>query len=211
MGLTISASGGNRAPLPLIEQGFHRAVCSGYSDLGTQTITYNGETKKSRRVIIFFSLPDTRVDVDGESMPRQISSRYTMSIHAKATLRTVLETWAGRAMARDEEAGFDFDSLIGRPATLSVAHRPKKDGTMFAFISAVLPHDKRFPAPTLEVDPIRYDTCPAGKFVAPPESLPAWVRTIISESAEAKAAGYTVEGVGAPAEAPQVAHDAVPF
>jgi hypothetical protein len=209
MGLTISSGGGNRTPLPLIEAGFHRAVCCGYADLGTQTVTYNGETKVSRRVLVFFSLPDSRIDVDGKSMPRQISQRYTMSIHEKATLRKVLDTWAGRSMTRDEEAKFDFDSLIGRAATLTIAHRPKKDGSMFASIAAVGPHDKRFPTPTLEIDPIRYETCPGGKFVAPTEAIPAWVRAVISESAEAKKAGYTVSD--APAPAAKVDDDEVPY
>jgi hypothetical protein len=208
MGLTISSSGGSRAPLPLIEAGFHRAICCGYADLGTQTVTYQGETKESRRVIIFFSLPDARIDVDGKSMPRQISARYTMSIHEKATLRKVLDTWAGRVMTRDEERAFDFDSLIGRPATLTIAHKPKIDGSMFASIAAVGPHDKRFPAPSLEVDPIRYETCPNGKFAAPPETVPAWVRSIISESSEARAAGYKVDS---PASAHVTKNDEVPF
>jgi hypothetical protein len=208
MGLTISSGGSNRSPLPLIEAGFHRAVCCGYADLGTQTITYQGETKQSRRVIIFFSLPDSRIDVEGKEMPRQISCRYTMSIHEKATLRKVLETWAGRAMTREEEAKFDLDNLIGRAATLTIAHRPKKDGSMFASISAVGPHDKRFPTPILEVEAMRYETCPGGKFVAPPESIPTWVRSIISESEEARRAGYTVDGA-APAQ--KVSDEEVPF
>lgn len=80
------------------------------------------------------------------------SRRFTPSLHEKAAFRAFLRQWFGRDLTVTEQDEFDTESLIGRPARVSVIHN-EYNGNTYANIGLIRP-DK-------SGEPLR----PAGKYV----------------------------------------------
>lgn len=66
------------------------------------------------------------------------SRGFTPSLHEKAALRAFLKQWFGRDLTTAEQAEFDTESLIGRPARVSVVHS-EYNGTTYANIGLIRP------------------------------------------------------------------------
>lgn len=64
------------------------------------------------------------------------SRSFTPSLHEKAALRAFLKQWFGRELTSAEQAEFDTESLIGRPARVSVVHN-EYNGTVYANIGLI--------------------------------------------------------------------------
>ena len=64
------------------------------------------------------------------------SRTFTPSLHEKAALRAFLKQWFGRDLTTAELAEFDTESLIGRPARVSVVHN-EYNGTVYANIGLI--------------------------------------------------------------------------
>ena len=127
MHLPMPTEGGDFAPPPA---GTFAAICYRFIDLGTQTSTFNNETKRARKVMLSWELtdPDERME-DGR--PWTISQRYTWSMHEKATLRKTLESWRGKTFEDGDfgPGGFDVRKLLGAPCMLTLIHADKGDKT----------------------------------------------------------------------------------
>jgi len=167
--------GGSYPPIPA---GLHHAVCSAIYDLGTQ---YNQVFNKSnRQVLIQWELPEIRIEVDGQSMPKATSKKYSLSLHEKSNLRKDLENWRGRTFTDKELEGFDLLKLLGVNCLLQVIHH-KKDGKVYARITAVLPlqkgTEKRQAENQLKCFSLEDDN-------DIPEDTPNWIREIIEDSEE---------------------------
>lgn len=170
----------------LVPAGNHVAVCWRVCDLGTQTTTWQGEAKSSRKVMLSWEIPDESVIVDGEAKPMIISSRYTFSMHEKAALRKDLESWRGRPFVDTDfgPTGFNIKNLLGKGCMLNVVHR-EKDGKTYAniFNVARLPKGLTTPAP---VNPLVYFSMqtPADYSTVTFNSFPEWLQEIIRKSPE---------------------------
>jgi hypothetical protein len=194
MGLKISSDSGPKRELT--PKGYHTAICVGYTDLGTQHSEYKGQKKVSHRVMIFWDIPGSRVEYKGKSLPRRISKRFTLSLYEKAALRKFLDLWNGGPMTREQEANFDLDSLIGRPATLQISHNPgfKDPKKVYEDVASIGPIMDGMPVPKIEAPIVKYVMeAEDGSFVIPPETLPRFIRDAISKSDEAKKAGWTFD------------------
>lgn len=134
MHLPKPTEGGDFTPPPT---GAWPAICYRFIDLGTQTSDFQGETKHQRKVMLSWEIADDEERMD-DGRPFTISSRYTWSMHEKATLRKTLESWRGKAFEESDfgEGGFDVRKLIGAPCMLSVV-QVDKNGKTYANISAV--------------------------------------------------------------------------
>jgi hypothetical protein len=181
--ITSASSGGSN-----IEPGAWPAVCSGYVDLGTQTSNFSGEEKVAHKVMLLWDIAEQRVMVEGKSLPRRISGRYTASLHEKATFRKVIEGWLGR-LKPEEVASFDLDALVGKPCLLNIACKDKPDGKSFASVSSVMPLPRGMTRPALEVDAVRFVLVNEdGTVNTDTTGVAEWMCKIIHESAEWKAA-----------------------
>lgn len=146
MHLPKPTEGGDFAPPPA---GAFAAICYRFIDLGTQTTTFNNETKRARKVMLSWELTDTDERME-DGRPWTISQRYTWSMHEKATLRKTLESWRGKGFEESDfgEGGFDVRKLLGAPCMLSLVHAEKGDKT-YTNISAVTKLPKGLPPGTL--------------------------------------------------------------
>lgn len=141
--VTLTDSGSDYKP---IEPGAYRAICSRVIDLGTQTTSYNGEEKSARKLLLTWEVPDVEVEWEGETRPATISQTFTASLHEKANLRKVLESWRGRSFTADELKGFDTKNILGAPCFLNIVHN-EKDGRTYANVAAVMPLPKGMEKP----------------------------------------------------------------
>jgi hypothetical protein len=64
------------------------------------------------------------------------SRSFTPSLHEKAALRAFLKQWFGRDLTTAEQNEFDTESLIGRPARVSVVHN-EYNGQTYANIGLI--------------------------------------------------------------------------
>jgi hypothetical protein len=122
-----------------------QAVCVDVTPL-KKTQSSFGEKETFR---IVFETRELRQD----GKPYLLFSRgFTPSLHEKAALRQFLKQWFGRDLTVAEQDEFDTESLIGRPARVSVVHSDY-NGQTYANIGLIRA-DK-------SGDPLK----PAGKYV----------------------------------------------
>jgi hypothetical protein len=129
--------GGNFQPAPV---GVHQAVCVDVIDLGVLETTWQGQTKKQHKVNLAWQINEDRDD----GKPFLVFKRYTLSLHEKAGLRKDLESWRGRKFTRDEEMGFDVETVIGANCLLNVTHNNVGDKT-YANVVSIMPLAKGMP------------------------------------------------------------------
>ncbi|MBN8457372.1 MAG: hypothetical protein J0M04_05975 [Verrucomicrobia bacterium] len=80
------------------------------------------------------------------------SRNFTPSLHEKSAFRAFLKQWFGRDLTAQEHTEFDTESLVGRPARVSVVHN-EWDGKVFANIGLIRPDRSK--------DPLK----PSGKYI----------------------------------------------
>lgn len=131
-------------------QGTFRAVCVDVVDLGVLDVTWQGQTKRQHKVNVAWVIDEPRED----GRPFMVFKRYTLSLSEKSTLRKDLESWRGRKFTRDEEMGFDVETVIGRSCLLSVTHT-EKGGKVYANVSSVSPLMRGMTAMPIPPDYVR--------------------------------------------------------
>jgi hypothetical protein len=140
--MRIKTNSGNFQPCP---EYTGSAVCVDVTPLKTVQTQY-GPKEKFRFV---FEIGDTKDD----GTPWCVwSAPFTPSYHENSALRPFLKKWMGREMTPEEAKECDLESLLGRPAHITVIHE-HSDGEVYANIALIQP-DK-------SADPLK----PSGKFV----------------------------------------------
>ena len=149
MAIIAKASGdsGNFEPAPT---GTYRAVCVDVVDLGVLDVTWQGKQKRQHKINVAWMLDEARED----GKPFMVFKRYTLSLHEKGTLRKDLESWRGRKFTRDEEMGFDVETVVGKSCIVGVTH-VEKGGTVYANVSSIAPLMKGMQAMPIPADYIR--------------------------------------------------------
>jgi hypothetical protein len=142
MSLTVSEGAAGSYTPP--EAGTFAARCVRLIDLGTQTATYEGETKAAHKLLIGFEITDSDNRRD-DGTPHIVSKRFTASLHPKAALRKFLEAWRGKPFTPAELAAFDLKVLLGQPCLLGIVHDTKGDRT-YANLSSCMKLPKGFTA-----------------------------------------------------------------
>jgi hypothetical protein len=116
--------------------GMHAAVCVDVVDMGWMRSPWGPKAKI--RCVFELALKNEK------GMHYRISQMYTPSFHPKSKLRQHLEQWRGRAYTKEEmEAGFDLESLVGKPCGLAIMHKEKANGDLNADITAITPASSR--------------------------------------------------------------------
>jgi hypothetical protein len=133
---TAGADSANFTPAP---EGVHQAVCVDVIDKGMQPNKFkNGALQ--RKIDIAWQIDERRDD--GKRFV--VYKRYTLSLNEKATLRHDLESWRGRKFTRDEEMGFDVETVIGVNCLINVQHNSSGERT-YANVVSVMPLVKGMP------------------------------------------------------------------
>lgn len=177
MGVRVSASGGGNKP---VDPGLYSAICYAVYDLGTQEAN-NPQFKDTRKLAMLFELSEERIEVDGKDLPRGMSMLATASLHQKANLRHLLESWRGREFTAEELDDFELGKLLGKPCQVQVMHKRKTNGETIAVISNILPPVKGAKAKKAENTLVDF-ALEAGAEI--PADAPEWVVKMIQSSLE---------------------------
>ncbi len=167
------------ADIEPIEAGPHQAICIRYYDLGTH---YRELFDKSaRRVMIMWEIPDSRIEIEGEDLPRAISREYTLSLHKKATLRADLESWRGKTFSDLELEGFNLDKILGTNCMVNIIHKITDKAT-YANVAGVMPLMKNMKKRQPENPLVSFSFDDAE--IEIPKDTPQWIEDKIKASNE---------------------------
>lgn len=196
-------------PRELIPAANYIARCYYMVHLGHITEVIQGQEKVLNKVRIGWELPQEMKVFDqakGEQ-PCAIYKDFTLSLHEKASLRKMLDSWRGKAFSAEEAKNFDITKLIGAPCMINLIHKPSKDGTRFyEEISSISAMPKGVTCPKAINQPfvLSYDGFDELKF----NSLPDFIKDKMRGSKEFKE--YTTAQMDPPApELPATSTDAL--
>lgn len=112
-----------------------RAVCVDVTPLREYQTQYG--LKQKFKIVFEIDL------IDSSRNPPQpwvvFTAPMTPSLNEKAALSKQLTSWFGRKLSDTEASSLDLDTLIGRPATVVVAHE-ESEGKVYANIKTLMPH-----------------------------------------------------------------------
>jgi len=170
--------------------GTHVARLQRVIDMGTQ---YNEKYESSNRYIdLTWELVDEKHVFDEEKgeQPFVLSRKFTQNIGAKATLGKFIKSWMGKEPADD----FDINQLFNEPCMVTVIHNDvTKDGEArtYANVDNVTAVPKGMEVTPMENNTVIFDLDDFDQEIY--ETLPEFMRDIISASDEYKAAKSTVK------------------
>lgn len=171
MATYASDTGGGKDFDP-VPEGSHLAVCDMFVDLGMQDSNFGAKHK----IYLRWQIPSLRMEweKDGEKHegPMAIGGTYTLSLSEKSNLRPMLQSWRGRAFTPDELKRFDVSSVLGAPCLITVAHKPKEGGGVYANVGTVAKLPSGVPAPVIEGEALIYDADNTGSW----DKLRPWLQ-----------------------------------
>lgn len=224
--MAINVSANSSPDVELIPAGMHNAVCIALYDIGS--IHSEKFNKTSRKVIFMWEFPEEPFiewERDGQmqKMPRCLPDNYTLSLHKKAGLRNMLESWRGRPFSEQQLGGFDLETVLGVQAYVQIMHSsPEKHGDrIYANVNAVLPPPKGIPKVRAHSALARFSVMDLKQAVMP-ATLPEWIQEKVATSEEWRAlvkkpqqpAGRTQQQTSSPTDDPgqsDLTNDDVPF
>lgn len=142
MSFIVKAEGG--APIPPLPEGVYVGTCYLLAKIGEQySKAYD---KWNDQLIIGWQINGEKVTVEGAEQPRTMFSFYNAKLGEKASLRRDLECWRGKRFTPEELEGFDLRNILGTACQLQIVHNQREDGTVRAFIKAIMALPKGMPA-----------------------------------------------------------------
>ena len=128
---------GSKSEFTPAPEGLWLGVCCDVVYLGVQEYQWKDEEPKLlHKVEIRWQLEE----IAGK--PFIVSRQFTLSLHEKAKLRQVLESWRGKKFSPEELEGFDLEKLIGSTCQIQIVHNLGSRGGIFANVQAVVTKPK---------------------------------------------------------------------
>lgn len=115
-------------------EGTFPSVCVDIVDLGMVENKFDTEAADRSMCRIVWQIDEQ----DDRGKPYMVRADYTASLHEKAKLRKVLESWRGRAFNAQELYGFDLETVIGTGCLINIVHNTGSRGGTFANVGAVM-------------------------------------------------------------------------
>jgi hypothetical protein len=163
----IAKASGDSSSFTPAPEGVHQAVCVDVIDKGLIKSTFldkAGNPKMQHKIAIAWQIDELRDD--GKRFV--IYKRYTLSLNEKATLRKDLESWRGKAFTRDEEMGFDVETIKGANCLLNLQHHTVGEKT-YTNVMSVMPLMRNM----AKIAPLNYVRAVEGQSNGETETSPA--------------------------------------
>lgn len=166
--------------IPPVPGGTYMAVCIYSLGIGEQLCKYKDSTRYNNQVMIGFELIGQTVEIDGKQEPRVLGRTFNIAKSQNSGLRKFLGSWMGKALTDDEYMSFDTNTLLGKPAMLSVV---LNDTGEYANIDGIMQIPAGIPEPKATITPYWFDL-DDGFDQAAFEKLPEWAQEKIKKSTE---------------------------
>jgi hypothetical protein len=119
-------------------EGVQSFVCVDVVDIGLVDVVWLGQTRKRHKIQLRWQSEHQTAD----GKPFLLTGRYTLSMHEKSSLRSLLQAWRGKNFDTDREAEeFDIETVIGKHALANIVHKRVGD-RIYANIAAIMPLPK---------------------------------------------------------------------
>ena len=155
-------------------------------DLGTHETEYLGKKRDRRTVRLGWELPTELKDFGkGKLEPHVVGKTYTLSLGSKdkpSALRMDLEAWRGRPFTDEEADQFDIGKLVGVACMLTVSHKAKTSGGIYAALTGIGKPMKGLDCPAAILPALGYQLSDRAEGCF--QSLPQWIRDEIQKSKE---------------------------
>lgn len=174
MSLKVSQATGDYEIVP---EGQYIARCYKVVDMGTQDVSWEGQTKQQPKIIIYWEILDDKLKMD-DGRPFSISKTYTASLDDRSNLYKDLVAWRGKQFSAEELIGFDISKLLGAYCQIQVAHQ-ESNGKTYANINALMNTKER---PTAVNDTVMFDIDNPDMEIF--NTFPTWLKDKIRSSAE---------------------------
>jgi hypothetical protein len=165
------SGGGDFKGLP---SGSYAAICDQVVFLGLQPGNDLYPDPKYQ-VYIRWQVPSERVQFEKDNKkfegPAVIGRTYTASMHKKAGVRIMLESWRGKTFTDDEAKNFDVSAILGQSCMLGVVEK-ESGGKIYSNISSIGRLPKGTAAPKAEGNLTYFSPENEGTY----ESLPKWIK-----------------------------------
>lgn len=138
--------------IPPVPGGTYMAVCIYSLGIGEQLCKYKDSTRYNNQVMIGFELIGQTVEIDGKQEPRVLGRTFNIAKSQNSGLRKFLGSWMGKALTDDEYMSFDTNTLLGKPAMLSVV---LNDTGEYANIDGIMQIPAGIPEPKATITPFR--------------------------------------------------------
>jgi len=161
----------------LIPAGNYIARCYQMIEIGTVNEIIMSEQKQLKKVRIGWELPTELKFFNEEKgeQPCVISKEFTLSMHEKSTLRSVLKSWRGKDFTDEEAKSFDITKLLGIPCMINIIHKHGKSdpSKIYQEISSVtsIPKSLNVPAQINKTFVLSYDSFDEDLFSALPDFI----------------------------------------
>jgi hypothetical protein len=208
MGLTITNKGGEYEKL---DAGRYKAICYKIVDAGTRLESFKGGKPKPRSLVfLYWEVTHVQMGEDGEEFWDEvrmedgrrfsISKKYTASMNENATLFLELKSWRGKKFTDEDIAGFDITKLLGKTCEFDVVEYQKNDGGTGTAVEGIYKPEGGVKAVDTENDQVVFDidiycreftgeSDAASKEMCDVwDDMPDWMKEMIEESMEVKAA-----------------------
>ena len=156
MALIIEQVKEDRPRIAPAASGGYSAVCCGVYDLGLQPNTFDKSKPDRREIAISFEL-DSVIENEGDfnGKRRLVTSRCSVFYSKDSNLMKLITGWFGKTPTEEFMQTFDWDSLIGKPAYITMIGTGKydEDGNEKTKIGNVIDLPKGMPAMTPETLP----------------------------------------------------------
>lgn len=164
--------------------------CFQVIDLGTQATNYQGQADEKHLIRIAWEMPDELIPSGSrQGQPFTIAQKFTFSMHEKASLRKLLESWRGKSFSDvDFEGppnGFSTEKLIAAPGLINIMHKSSEQGT-FANVAGITRLPKGMQALPLVNKATYFDLNAFNRSVF--DGLPQYLKDTIAMSPEFKIA-----------------------
>ena len=166
--------------IPPVPGGTYMAVCIYSLGIGEQLCKYKDSTRYNNQVMIGFELIGQTVEIDGKQEPRVLGRTFNIAKSQNSGLRKFLGSWMGKALTDDEYMSFDTNTLLGKPAMLSVV---LNDTGEYANIDGIMQIPAGISEPKATITPYWFDL-DDGFDQAAFEKLPEWAQEKIKKSTE---------------------------
>jgi hypothetical protein len=147
--MSLKVNKGSGGDFEQVPEGQYIARCYSLVDLGTQQISWKGETKYRQKVEISWELLDEEVKMK-DGRPFVISKIYTASLNENGNLYADLNAWRGKKFTAAELEEFDLHNILGAYAQLQVIHEEGNNGKTYANVSALMAYKGEKPKPVNE-------------------------------------------------------------
>lgn len=159
-----------------VPSGTHVARVVWLINIGWQKGTYKGEPKNQPKVILGWELPNELVkEGDSAGKPMITTKFYTNSLGDMANLRKDIVNWRGKDLSQMEiNGGFSLTSLMGKACQITIVHKEKQGGGVYANVTAITQLMKGIEAPERVHDELMYSV--EAHDQAAFDKLPDWIQ-----------------------------------